>query len=258
MQMGFDLTGMREQFGSGYDQFVAEWMQLQQLLAGRGKAIAKAGRILRSMVEAYGAPTVKRICQLGKSPSWQRAQMLMEVYDWLGDVELTDEQAAVLDSVFGQRLRRDLRARVVQWVKEGKSAQDIDDLLEVIEPTGPRGPTVPPPPTEAEIRQRFAEQLQDEGWDVRLEQETNDHGAVDIVATRNGERRIVECKVDLDRKTAYYAIGQLAVYSRTYSTRDWWIVYWRRDDLAEPIISACKGLIGFQQVVMRATAGATA
>jgi hypothetical protein len=247
MQTGFDFTGMREQLGDGYDAFVREWAAMQATLAGRGKAMPKAGRILSSMVSSYGIQFVKKCCQNAKAPSWTRAQILMEIYEWLGDFEMSDEQAAVLDSVIGRRLGRELRLKVLQWMKEGMSAQDIEDLLESL-PPGPDKQPVPHAPTEDEIRQWFAEQLKNEGWDVRLEQPTKDNGAVDIVATRDGELRIVECKVDLDRKTAYYAIGQLSVYARTFKTKDWWIAYWRMDETAAPIIKECRGLFQIQKV----------
>lgn len=249
MQTGFDFTGMREQLGDGYDTFMRRWMEMQQMLSGRGKAIPIAGRMLSSMVAAYGVHFVKKCCQSAKAPSWRRAQALMEVYEWLGDMELSDDQAAALDSVFGRNLNRDQRAKVVEWIKDGKSAQDIDDLLEMI----PAGPSSPPPPTvtEDDVRKWYAEMLEAAGWDVRMEQPTRDGGAVDIVATKDGKTKIVECKVDLDRKTAYFALGQLAVYAQSFATRDWTIAYWKREPDTEAIVDACRGMCAFAKAIRK-------
>ena len=152
------------------DELMRKWLEMQQLLSGRGRAIPLAGKMLSSMVAAYGVQFVKKCCQMGNAPSWRRAQALMEVYEWLGDYTLTDDQAAALDSVFGRNLTRDQRAKVVEWVKEGKSAQDIDDLLELIPSSSP-SPAVPTV-TEDDVRKWFAQTLGASGWDVRMEQPT--------------------------------------------------------------------------------------
>jgi hypothetical protein len=247
MQTGFDFTGMREQHGDGYDGFMRRWMEMQQMLSGRGRAIPIAGKLLSSMVAAYGVQFVKKCCQTAKAPSWRRAQALMEVYEWLGDSPLDDDQAAALDSVFGRNLNRDQRAKVIEWIKEGRSAQDIDDLLEMIPPAPGSAPA--PTVTEDDVRKWFAQMLEGGGWVVRMEQPTRDGGAVDIVATKDGKTKIVECKVDLDRKTAYFALGQLAVYAQSFSTRDWHVAYWHRESDVDPIVEACRGLCNFTKAV---------
>jgi Holliday junction resolvase-like predicted endonuclease len=242
MQPSFDFTGLREQLGESYDSFIEQWKNLQAVLAGRGKALPKAGRILASMRESYGPQFLKKCCQFWKAPSWRRAQMMIEVYEWFGDREMTDETAAVLDSIFGPPLRRELRLKAYQWIRDGKTAQDIDDLLESVG-TPPGSDPPQQAPTEDEIRKWHAAQLEADGWEVRLEQPTRDGGAVDIVATRDGEMMIVECKTDLDRKTAYYAIGQLAVYAQTFRTKNWRIGFWREDKSAEKVCEICRGMV---------------
>ncbi len=249
MQQGFDFSGLKEQLGPSYDGFVVEWLEVQKLLAGRGRAIVPAGRILAGMVERYGEQLVKAAVQLSKAPGWYRAQALIMAFEWLRDVELTDAQAAVLDAIcYVKKLGRAQRQQALQWMREGRSAQEIDDLLEALKPISPPPGTGPlPTVTEDDVRRAYAEALVRDGWTVRTEQPTDDGGAVDIVAEQDEDTLIVECKVDLTRATCIEALGQLTVYSQTYRNCEWRIAYWRKDDSAGPVESVCGSVCRFER-----------
>lgn len=255
MQTGFDFTGLKHELGSGYDAFLTQWLELQQLLAGRGRAIPLAGKVLSSMVSSYGRETMQKVIAAAKAPTARQAAALIDAYEWFREIELTDEQAAVLDSIVYRSMRRDLRQRAFKWVQENKSAQEIEDLLETLAPVGPGRASPPPQVTEDDVRLACARQLEADGWRVDMEQPTTDGGACDIVARRGSDVLLVECKVDLDRKEAIYAVGQLDVYSETYQTKNWRIAYWKRDATADAIAKVLERRIQFQKVALT---GATA
>lgn len=252
MQTSFDFTGLREKLGAGFDAFVAQWMELQQVLAGRGHGALKAGRILAAMMAAYGKEFVRDvIIERAKAPTWNQSMALIDAYDFFRDTELSDEQAAVLDSVVYRRMRRDLRIKAFGWIKAGKSAQEIDDLVEVFGGGGV-GPNNPTTPSEADLREAYARQLEAEGYDIVREEPTNDTGAADIVARKGNEIKLVECKVTLDRETAIYAMGQLLLYSRTYAdTRSWDIAFWNEERSGRPVMDETADMIRWRKVELQ-------
>lgn len=249
MQQGFDFSGLKQQLGPTYEAFVSEWMAFQKLLAGRGHAIVPAGRILAGLVERYGEPLVKQAVQLSKAPGWQRAHALILAFEWLRDTPLSDTQAAVLDSIVYGRMSRAARQQALQWMKDGRSAQEIDDLLDALKPAGG---TQPPPPTmtEDDVRRAYAASLASEGWKVRTEQPTEDGGAVDIVATMGDDLLIAECKVDLTRASCIEALGQLTVYSQTFRNAQWRVAFWREEESAGPVEGVCRTMCQFHKVAM--------
>ena len=252
MQYGFDFSGLKAQLGPTYDAFVSEWLAFQKLLAGRGHAIVPAGRILAGLVERYGEPLVKQAVQLSKAPGWQRAHALILAFEWLRDTPLSDAQAAVLDSIVYGRMSRAMRQQALQWMKDGRSAQEIDDLIDALKPTPGAGTPPPPAVTENDVRLAYAASLGHEGWKVRTEQRTEDGGSVDIVATRGEDLLIVECKVDLNRASCIEALGQLTVYSQTFRNAEWRVAFWREEDSAGPVESVCKTMCQFHKVALAA------
>lgn len=250
MQQGFDFTGFREQLGAGFDKFVDEWQQLQLLLAGRGRAILPAGRILTAMLERYREEVVWQMIRQNKAPTVTRARNLMSAWAFFGDKALSDTQAAVLDELIDKRMRDNVRHYAFGQVLNDKSAQEILDVVDAMRPP-PRTPEATI--TEAEVRDAYAALLQADGWHTRLEQATLDGGAVDIVAEKPGELLICECKVALDRATAYDALGQLTVYSHTYRGAAWHVAYWKLEASAEKLVEVFDGddALRFKQVAMR-------
>jgi len=255
MQPGFNFSGLKEQLGPGYDAFVAEWLSFQKVLAARGRAIVPAGRILAGLLERYGEQLIRQAVQLSKAPGWERAQALILAFEWLRDYELTDSQAAVLDTIVYTRMTKALRQQALQWMKDGRSTQEIQDLINAL---GPGRPIAPPPPTvtEDDVRSAYAKMLERDGWDVRMEQPTDDGGALDILATKGKERLIAECKVDLNRGTLIEALGQLTVYSQTFPQSLWRIAFWRKDASAEPVVTVCSSVCKFHKVALKETTGA--
>ena len=247
-QGGFDFSGMRDDLGAQYEDFCNRWNELQEMLSARGHQIVPMGRILAGMVERYGIDHVRQACTLSKAPGWRRANTLMQCYEWLQGFEMTDAQAAVLDSIVDRKMSRQLRQKCLEMMKRGSSVESIEDFIDTVEPT-PR-PAPPPTVTEAEVRDAYLRSLRDQGWHARPEQETEDGGKVDIVATRDGETVIVECKVDLTRSSAYDAIGQLTVYSRTFNTRNWHLAYWHDEESSEGIQRVCGSDIRFVRVAI--------
>ena len=242
MQTAFDFSGLKQQLGPTYDAFCEEWLSLHKLLAGRGHAIIPAGRIISGMVERYGEQLVRQAVQLSKAPGWSRAQALLMAYEWLRDMTLTDDQAAVLDSIIYTRMSKAVRQQALQWMKDGRSTQEIDDLLDSVrslpfEKTAP-APTV----TEDDVRRHYCRMLEREGWKTDTEQPTDDGGAVDIVAHKGNDMLIVECKVDLTRTSAIEALGQLTLYSQTYFGARWQIGYWNLESSAEAVVKACANI----------------
>jgi Holliday junction resolvase-like predicted endonuclease len=250
MQTGLDFTGLKQELGDGYDAFVVRWMELQRLLAGRGRGIVAAGELLTSMQAAYGREMMHKIIASARAPTQAQATALIEAYEWFRDITLTDLQAAVLDSICYRRMRRDMRQRAFKWVEENKSAQEIEDLLDALAPVGPGKPPPPPTTTEDDVRKACARDLEAQGWRVDMEQPTSDGGACDIVARRADELLIVECKVDLTRDSAIFAVGQLDVYSETYRTKNWLIAYWRRETSAEAVTKVLGKRIEFKKVAL--------
>jgi hypothetical protein len=249
MQQGFDFSGLKQQLGPTYEAFVSEWLAFQKLLAGRGHAIVPAGRILAGLVERYGEPLVKQAVQLSKAPGWQRAHALILAFEWLRDAQLSDAQAAVLDSIVYGRMSRPLRQKALQMMKEGRSVQEIDDMIDALKPPGGTTPPLPKV-TEAEVRDAYAASLEREGWSVRKEQDTEDGGSVDIVATMGDDLLIAECKVDLTRASCIEALGQLTVYSQTFRNAVWRVAYWRPEESSGPVTGVCGTVCQFHKVAM--------
>lgn len=254
-QTGFDFSELKKQLGPSYEEFISKWSELQTLLSSRGRAVIQAGRILCGLVESFGVQYVRQAVQLSKAPGWQRAQALMQAFEWLRDKPLTDREAAVLDSIVYKRLPRNLRQQALEWMKNDRAVEEIEDLLDSI---GPISPTRPAPPTitEPEVRSAYAETLRRDGWDVRMEQRTKDGGAVDIYARKDGKQLIAECKVDLNRSSVIEALGQLTVYSQSFPQSEWRVVYWRQDDSALPVESVCNDLCAFHKVALTTAAEA--
>lgn len=65
--------------------------------------------------------------------------------------------------------------------------------------------------SERQFRDRIVSQLQDEGWQVKIEVKTT-HGFIDIKAEKLGETRIIEVKVCSDSNAVSHALGQLLFY----------------------------------------------
>lgn len=257
MQHGFDFTGLRDELGGRYEQFVQQWTELQALLSGRGRAALDAGRILVSFQSSYGAEWLAKVLSMTKAPGIARAKMLMTAYEYLREIELTDEQLAVLDSIIYTRMQQARRMQALQMLVNGRSAQEIDDFIDATRP--PPGPdSTVPRRTEEQVRLDYVEQLRAEGWHIEsAEGKTADGGRVDILACKEGTRPIiVECKAYLDRAHTVEALGQLTIYSQTYRDREWVIAYDGREDEIDPIIKACAAICRFAKVTRSVAAEA--
>lgn len=255
MQIGFDLTGLRDELGSGYEEFVRRWKELQMLLSGRGRAALEAGRMLVSFEASYGEEWLRKVLALSKAPGIQRAKALMTAYEFLKDAELTDEQLAVLDSIVYTRMQQARRFEALRMLLNGASTQTIDDYIDATRP--PPSPGNPPTPkvTEEDVRVSYIEELRAGGWHIEsAEGKTADDGRVDILARKGNHQIIVECKLTLDRAHAIEALGQLTLYSQTYKSRKWHVAFWQLDDNASPIVSACSDICHFVKVRLTARA----
>lgn len=252
MQTGFDFTGLKEQLGDGFAAFVDQWQRLQQTLAARGRGIIDAGRILTAMTAAYGAEFMARCLEWCHAPTVRQATALKDAYEFFGDAPLSDDEAAVLDSLCYRRMRRDLRLQAFRWIRDGKTAQMIEDLLDSIPAGPPRAPD--PVVTEDDVRRWYGAVLEQAGWTVRMEQPTKDGGAVDIVARRGDKLMIAECKVTLDRAKAIEALGQLVVYSQSFPTTIWHVAYFNHDDRGDAVAKVCHGKVKFHKVTRSAHA----
>ena len=251
MQYGFDFSGLKDELGSNFDAFVQRWEELGKLSEQRAHNALKMGRILRGLCDNFGAEWVQRVLKNSKAPSWRAAQRLMLAFDWLGDLQLTPAQLLVLDEIIYSRCKKDEFAHVVKWLKEGKSADEIDALLTMLKP--PSGGDIDPPAsiTEEDVRLAYVRMLQDEGWIIETgaEARTADNGRVDILAKHpDGEMLLVECKLHVDRGHAIEALGQLTLYSQTFRNRIWHIAYWSRDELGDSIMSATAGIVQWRKV----------
>jgi hypothetical protein len=255
MQTSFDFTGLTEQLGAdGVRRLSEQWMELQSMLAARGRAIPKCGKLLTAMSATFGEPLLRTIVKNVKAPTWRQAQAMMMAWEFFGEQDLSDDEAAVLDAICYANMRRDFRMFAFRKVKEGMSAQEIMDLVDSIGP-GP-SPTPPGPQvTEDDIKRQYARLLAERGYDVHTEQPTRDGGRVDIVATLGDETIIAECKVQLDRETITYAIGQLEVYSHTYGGAALHVAYLsgQMDPQAEKVARVCADKITTKHVIIQAT-----
>ena len=260
MQTGFDFTGLRGELGERYDEFVQQWAELQRVLSSRGRGALEAGRMLVSFEAAYGSEWLWKVLALSKAPGIPRAKMLMNAHHILRDTELTDAQLAVLDSIIYTRMQQERRLQALQMLVAGRATQEIDDFIDATRP--PPGPAIPPQPkvTEEDVRLHYASELRRRGYLIEsAESKTSDGGRVDILAGKTGRRPIiVECKAILDRARLIEALGQLTLYSQTYTGRDWQIAYWQLDDSAVPIVEACKNICRFVKVSLTTEFGLVA
>lgn len=75
--------------------------------------------------------------------------------------------------------------------------------------------------TEAEFRDRLADAFKIDGWQVETEHYTSS-GRIDIVAKKDGETRLVECKLQPSMNEASHALGQLLFYSKYFPGASLW------------------------------------
>jgi Holliday junction resolvase-like predicted endonuclease len=249
-QEGFDFSKLREELSTeAYDGLLAEWGRFRSLLAARGNNALQAGRQWAGMVEAYGSQVMTELLRIVRTPSQWQVRSLLDAWEFFRDQALSENQLAVLDSVVYKKMDRRARHYAFQKVLDGASAEEIDDLVDALFPSRPPG-TPEPTVTEADVRASYVAQLRQEGWKVvDNEQPTRDTGAADIVARKDDEILLVECKVILDRASAIEALGQLFVYAHTYQTRLWHIAFWESQDSAAPIMRVCAPDVDFVRVI---------
>lgn len=255
MQTGFDFTGLTDQLGQeGVRKLIDQWLQLQQMLAARGHAIPKCGRLLTAMTATAGEAIVRLIIKSAKAPTLRQAQAMMMAWEYFGTTPLSDDEAAVLDAICYKSMTRDLRMFAFRKIREGAGAEEILDLVESIRPPGGSGTQPHPQITEDDVKRQYAKMLAEDNYDVHTEQPTRDGGRVDIVATRGDETIIAECKVELTRDTITTAIGQLDIYSRTYSGAAMQIVHLsgQKDAAADKIARVCSDTFFVKGIVVRA------
>ena len=73
-------------------------------------------------------------------------------------------------------------------------AQQIEDRVAQAAANQPAQHTLPPNPTPVEFEIFCAEQLRQSGWDAQVTKGSGDQG-VDVIATKNGVRVILQCKL---------------------------------------------------------------
>lgn len=251
-QSGFDFTGMRAELGTQYESFVQAWADFHAHLAARGHHILPAGRKLAAMIERFGMPFVKQAATLSRAPGWRRCQSLVLAYEWLGDVELPDHMAAVLDSVVYTNMTREQRQKALQMMRSGATAQQIDDFLDATRAPGVENAKAASI-THNEVQDWYARTLEDAGWNVRKNQPTEDGGEADLVATKDDQLLLVECKVDLTRDVCIEALGQLTLYGQTFRGARRRVAYWHAQDAAQSIMEVCRDTVLFDKVARPVT-----